>query len=79
MARVAIAATTGRAVEMAKTVEIAVVVEHETDAALLVDHGGGPAVWVPKSQLGDETDVEGKGDAGVVELPEWLAIEKGMI
>ncbi len=43
--------------------------------ALLVNYEGA-TVWLPKSQIEDWPEV---GDSGDVILPEWLAIEKGLI
>ncbi len=53
-------------------------VKHETDAALLcrVD---GEDVWIPKSRILDGTDVERPGDVGTLVIPEWLAVEKGLV
>jgi|Cruoilmetagenom7_1024161.scaffolds.fasta_scaffold37309_3 hypothetical protein len=59
---------------------IAVEIKHETEAAILVDHGMGEDTWVPKSQILDYSeDSYCIGDAIEIELPEWLANEKGMI
>lgn len=44
---------------------------HETDKAILVETDFGEEVWLPLSQInlcGDE-----------VEIPEWLAEDKGLI
>lgn len=47
-------------------------VERETPKAYLMDVGLAENVWLPKSQVKyDEAN-------GKVEVPEWLAIEKGM-
>lgn len=46
--------------------------EHETDNAWLVDIDG-DEVWVPKSQC------EYDASSQVLEIPEWLAIEKELI
>lgn len=43
----------------------------ETKAAKLFDLGG-DMVWIPKSQLVDQ-------DNHSFEIPEWLAIEKGLV
>ena len=47
-------------------------VAHETDAAYLLDIGASEKVWVPKSQVEIYDD-------GTMTLPEWLAMEKGII
>lgn len=51
-------------------------VKVSTDKALLcvVD---GEEVWIPRSQI-VEGDLEDKGDSGEIEIPEWLATEKGI-
>lgn len=44
----------------------------ETDLAWRVDNGK-TKVWIPKSQC------EADWARGVVEMPEWLAIERGLV
>lgn len=58
-------------------IDITVIVEHETDEAVLVDYGGGGPVWLPLSQIDIRPSEDGK--THTVTLPEWLAIEKKMI
>ena len=58
-------------------VDIEVHVLVETAAAYRVDFGGEEPVWVPKSQC--EFDTGAQEDKGTLTLPEWLALEKGMI
>ena len=53
-------------------VDIDATVQHQTDAAYLLDHGGAAPAWVPKSQVEDNGD-------GTFTMPEWLALEKGMV
>ena len=55
-----------------KLVDIECTVQHETDSAYLVSDGE-HKVWVPKSQ------VELDEDTGILTLPEWLAIDKGLV
>lgn len=52
-------------------IEVECTLQHQTDAGLLVDFGGKTAVWVPKSlcEFGN----------GTLQIPEWLATEKGMV
>lgn len=58
----------------ARTVTIGVQVLHETDDAWLVnDHTR--SAWVPKSCC----DLHSDGLTGDLTLPEWLALEKGLI
>lgn len=33
-------------------------------------------VWLPKSQIADESEVQEKGDNGVVVIPSWLAEDR---
>lgn len=56
-------------------------VECTTSAAIMVTDDAGDAYWVPRSQICDESDIDEDseaGDEGILILPEWLAIEKGM-
>jgi len=53
-------------------IDIAVILHHETELAYLVDAGGPKPVWLPKSQVE-------MNDDGTATLPEWLALEKGLI
>jgi len=49
---------------------------HETDAAELIDFPEGE-MWIPKSQISDRSS---EGDAEPwIEIPEWLAYEKGLL
>jgi len=54
-------------------------VRHETDRAYLL-YDGEQEVWIPKSQIHDE-ETSFDGDIEWLEfgIPEWLALEKGMI
>ena len=39
-------------------------------------------VWIPKSQLCDESEIDAaadEGDEGELVVPEWMAIEKGLV
>jgi hypothetical protein len=50
----------------------------ETDAAILVRVGILEA-WLPKSQMRNREDKPGRfASGGSAEIPEWLAIEKGL-
>ena len=59
--------TTGRS----DLVDVTADVRGETDAAYRIDNGS-ITVWVPKSQVE-------KNDDGTFTMPEWLALEKGLI
>lgn len=59
-------------------IDISVMKLHETDAAVLVtDAMPENGVWLPKSKI----EIEESDTAGifVVTLPEWLALDKGLI
>lgn len=60
-----------------KTVEIAVIVKHETDRAYLVDAGLKEEVWIPKRCVVDQY-LNRKGE-GTLEIKESFAYEKGLI
>lgn len=53
-------------------IEIACQVKHETEKAFLV-FDGDKDVWLPKTQC------EWDGRDKVMQMPEWLAMEKGLI
>ncbi len=53
-------------------VDLAGILRHETEKAFLVDFGEDKPIWLPKAQ------VENNGD-GTFTLPEWLALDKGLI
>lgn len=54
-----------------------------TALALLVSIGDGPAantdVWIPKSQLHEESEVNDEGDKGTLVVTEWIAIMNDLI
>lgn len=58
-------------------VEVGVQLHHETDKAWLVSVTGEKkdAVWVPMSQA----ELHQKGGSHVLECPEWLAVDKGLV
>lgn len=58
-------------------IDLPVVLIHETDRAVLVDHGGERQVWLPKSAIEIEADPSGR--TWTITLPERLATEKGML
>ena len=57
-------------------VEVDVKILLETKEALLVFDGDNE-VWLPKSQI--EYDFFEKGKEITIEIPEWIAIEKGLV
>lgn len=58
--------------------DLDVQVHAKTDRGLMVSADGDKekAVWLPLSQI--EVDMRGNGVA-VIAIPEWLALEKGLI
>jgi hypothetical protein len=53
---------------------------HETESAFLLDDGY-EEVWIPKSQIHNIQDFAHVeiGDVVNIEIPEWLAEDKGLI
>lgn len=58
-------------------IDVSVVLVHQTDKAVLVDHGGEANVWLPRSQIEIEKDSNGK--TWTITLPERLAQSKGLL
>ena len=58
-------------------IDIETIIVHVTDKAVLVkDSDDDDPVWLPLSQI----ELEGEpGEIGTITLPEWLAIERGLI
>jgi len=62
------------------TAWITVILQVETNMAWMVDAGLDKHIWIPKSQILDYSEEEyTSGDCIEIELPEWLATEKGLI
>jgi len=62
-------------------VTVEVICTHETEKALIVrkvDAEPRDTKAIPKSLIRD-TDVNGAGDSGEIEIPRWLAEEKGLV
>ncbi len=51
-------------------------IAYETDRAWLLDLGGDEKVWLPKSHCELE---KAEDDTNYALVPEWLAVEKGLI
>jgi len=62
---------------MTVEIEIAVEVRRETEKAMLIYDGKSEA-WVPKSQITDQSE-KNDGTIESIFVPEWLALEKGLI
>ena len=58
-------------------IEILVLLKHQTDAAILISEDGKKEIWLPKSKC--EVSTPDKHGMVTVELPEWLALERGLI
>jgi hypothetical protein len=56
-------------------IDIAVTIKRRSEKAVLVDHGGKEDAWLPLSQIEIDEDATGT----TITLPEWLAVDKGMI
>lgn len=56
-------------------------VKTETDKALLVRFEEDPReeVWIPKSQISEESEVYEKGTSGKLVIKKWFAKEKGWL
>lgn len=57
-------------------------VVRETEKALLCAFelkNGRQELWIPKSQIHDDSEVYEEDTEGVLVIPEWLAIEKGLV
>jgi len=50
---------------------------HETDMALLCQIAG-DEVWVPKSQIADESEVWSEGGHGTLVVTEWWVQQRGL-
>ena len=66
---------------MSAAIEIACEVRLVTDAAIKI-YDGAREAWIPKSQVSDWTDgpddAPGVGTTSIF-IPEWLAIDKGLV
>ena len=58
-------------------IDIACHIVNETELAIQIDDGDRTA-WIPKSLI-DSIDTGGQHCCDVVYIPEWLALEKGLI
>ena len=55
-----------------------VVAIKETDASLLCVIEG-KKVWIPKSQIDDDSEVYKDGHEGTLVISEWIATERGLV
>lgn len=57
-------------------IDLAVTILHRTDKAIMVENLDEEKVWLPLSQV--ESDNDGLGEAEI-QVPEWLASDRGLI
>jgi len=50
----------------------------DTDDAILVVVDD-RQVWIPQSQVDDDSEVYEKGHSGTLVISEWIAIQKGLV
>lgn len=55
-----------------------VTVARETESALLVNIEG-EEIWIPKSQIDDDSEVYKKDTSGTLVITEWIAKQKGLV
>lgn len=67
--------------EFANKTKIQATILRETAMASLCDVGAkdGKPIWIPKSQIDDDSEVWKVGDSGEMTLNEWFAEQKGLI
>ena len=66
--------------DMAETVQIQnVKAVRETEAALLVEVEGEEEIWIPKSQIHDDSEVYKMDTEGTLVIPLWLAEKHGLV
>ena len=51
----------------------------ENELCVVCDFGDGKEVFIPKSQITDDSEVWESGQEGELEIPEWLAMDRGLI
>ena len=57
-------------------IELTGTIKAKTEKALLFNDGWGVEVWIPLSQIEDQDEEKG---AVTIIIPEWLAIDKGLV
>lgn len=60
-----------------ETIEIAVEVIHDTDAALLIFDGMNEA-WIPRSLI-EDYDTNARGEISEITIPVWFAKQKELV
>jgi hypothetical protein len=51
--------------------------KESTDAILVAIEGD--EYWIPKSQILEESEVQGEGDDGELIITQWIAEQKGLV
>lgn len=66
---------------MAGTVEFenAEAIANSDNALLIQFEDREEAVWIPQSQIHDDSEVYQRGDKGTLVVTEWIAEKKGLI
>lgn len=56
-------------------------VARETEKAVLVtnDDFDDPGIWVPKSVISEDSDIQGEDDTGDLIVEEWFAKKEGLL
>ncbi len=54
-------------------------VKREEDRAILIIVEEDVEVWIPKSQIHADSEVEGEGDEGTLAIPRWLAENEDLV
>jgi len=62
--------------------DIHVTLKAKSKAAILVEDEDGEEVWIPNSQIDDDSEIwedSEKGEEGKLVISEWLATQKGWL
>lgn len=51
----------------------------DSEKAIFVSVDGKDPIWIPKSQIDDDSEVYEAGTSGKLIVTEWIAKEKGLI
>lgn len=62
---------------MSDSIEMFAICDHETDKALLVILSDQKKIWVPKSVVHIDSEVQAKGDEGTLTVQKWFAEKEG--
>lgn len=59
------------------SIEDAICTKETTDALLCEFEG--KELWIPKSQITEESEVQGEGEEGMLVVTQWLAEKEGLV